>query len=266
MEGFENAMRKDGLCESSVRLYSGIVRMFLREHGAPGEESVRAYKGELVAGYAPSTVNSRIKALNRYLCYIGRGDLRMTSVPEPRPSFADDVVEEDDYLLLKSRLLAEGRERDYFAVWTMAATGVRISELLLMTRADLEAGFADVHGKGGKVRRVWIPTGLRREARAWATREGIEGRLFLNRCGEPITARGLAQQVKECARRCGIEESRVHPHAFRHYFAKRCLACGGVDLPTLADMLGHSSIETTRIYLRRSSREQRALVDRVVTW
>lgn len=232
----------------------------------PAPAALAAWRDSLICRCKPATVNLRIHAVNRYLRFLGRADAQLASVRAPHLSFTDNVVGEEDYLLLKARLRADGRLRDYFAVWTMAATGLRVSELLGLTRANLDAGFADVVGKGGKVRRVWFPAHLHADLLEWATTEGLEGSLFLNCCGEPITARGLAQQIKAHARAYGLNDAKVHPHALRHYFAKRCLESRIIDLPTLADLLGHSSIETTRIYLRRSSSEQLSLVNQAVTW
>lgn len=298
---FERSLQREGLSDGTVDLYVRIVRSMLRECGCvdapsdhhrgadsaiiavgeggcgghsatdaqsatPTPTMLAAWRASLIRRCKPATVNLRIHAINRYFRFVGSPDAQLATVRTPRPSFTDNVVGEEDYLLLKARLLADGHLRDYFAVWTMAATGVRVSELLALTRADLDAGFADVVGKGGKVRRVWIPTHLLADLLEWASSEGIVGRLFLNRRGEPITARGLAQQIKSHARAYGLDDAKVHPHALRHYFAKRCLASRIVDLPTLADLLGHSSIETTRIYLRRSSTEQLALIDQMVTW
>jgi site-specific recombinase XerD len=143
---------------------------------------------------------------------------------------------------------------------------VRVSELLQLTVAGVQASFYDVVGKGGKIRRVLLPTKLASETRRWLYDcRHQEGYVFLNKFGAPITARGLSQRLKDHALACGINPQSVHPHAFRHAFARAFLDAGG-DIALLADIMGHSSIETTRIYLRRGAAEQRQLVDQVVTW
>lgn len=269
---FEKSLVAEGLSEGTVAQYVKSVRLMLRECAARSgktelsAEVLAAYRSAIVRRCRPATVNLRIHAINRYLDFIGKGGLKLATVRCEPPSFTDNVVAEEDYQTLKARLRTDGYMRDYFAVWTMAATGVRVGELLTLTRDDVKTGYADVRGKGSKMRRVWFPDSLRRATLDWAEAEGIRDKLFLNYRGDPITARGLSQQIKGHARSYGLDVRKVHPHAFRHYFAKRCLASRMVDLSTLADMLGHSSIETTRIYLRRSSSEQLALIDEMVTW
>ena len=107
---------------------------------------------------------------------------------------------------------------------------------------------------------------LRSEAADWLKEQGLNsGYIFLNRFGERITARGIAQQLKLFAKKYGINTAVVYPHSFRHRFAKNFLDRFN-DLALLADLMGHESIETTRIYLRRTATEQQAIVDKIVNW
>lgn len=92
-----------------------------------------------------------------------------------------------------------------------------------------------------------------------------DGLLFLNRFGDPISKRGLACQLKARAAECGVDEGVVRPHAFRHLFARRFLGEGG-DIALLADLMGHSSVETMRVYLRRTASEQRSGLERLICW
>ena len=117
--------------------------------------------------------------------------------------------------------------------------------------------------QGRKIRRLYIPNQLREETLQWLDRDS--GYLFLNRYGERITTRGVACRLAFYARKYGINPAVVHPHAFRHRYAKNFLGKHG-DLALLADLLGHENIATTRIYLRKSSLEQRKLIDQIVHW
>ena len=127
-------------------------------------------------------------------------------------------------------------------------------------------GHIDLYSKGGKMRRIYIPQKLKREALAWLESRGQEsGFIFINRSGGRITARGIAAQLKKLAIKYKLNPAVVYPHSFRHRFAKNFLEKFN-DISLLADLMGHESIETTRIYLRRTSTEQRTIVDRVVTW
>ena len=120
--------------------------------------------------------------------------------------------------------------------------------------------------KGGKLRRIYIPKALQNEALSWLNDKHQEsGFIFLNKYGDRITTRGISGQLKKLAVRYGIDPAVVYPHSFRHRFAKSFLErCN--DIAFLADLMGHESIETTRIYLRKTSTEQRAIVDDVIDW
>lgn len=130
----------------------------------------------------------------------------------------------------------------------------------------MRIGYFDIYTKGGKIRRLFIPKTLRIETEEWLIMESREsGYLFLNRFGERITTRGIAQQLKNYAEKYGLNTKVVYPHSFRHRFAKNFLEKFN-DIALLADLMGHESIETTRIYLRRTSAEQQEIVDKVITW
>ena len=148
----------------------------------------------------------------------------------------------------------------------LAATGARVSELIQIKVEHVQIGYYDIYTKGGKIRRIYIPKTLRKETAEWLIKNNrTSGYLFLNRFGERITTRGIAQQLNNYATKFVMNEKVVYPHSFRHRFAKNFLEKFN-DISLLADLMGHESIETTRIYLRRSSAEQQEIVDRVITW
>ena len=151
-------------------------------------------------------------------------------------------------------------------MWYLAATGARVSELVQIKIEHVRAGFFDLYTKGGKLRRLYIPKILKAETEEWISKRKIEsGYLFLNRFGTRITTRGISQQLKIHAIKYGLNPKMIYPHSFRHRFAKNFLEKYN-DIALLADLMGHESIETTRIYLRRTSSEQQNIVDTVVTW
>lgn len=171
-----------------------------------------------------------------------------------------------DYKFLKSRLKKDGYIEWYFVVWFLGATGARVSELLQIKAEHVEIGYLDMYTKGGKIRRLYIPKRLREEAAKWLKQKKISsGYIFLNRFGERISARGIAQQLKYFAGKYGLNKNIIYPHSFRHRFAKNFLEKFN-DIALLADLMGHESIETTRIYLRRTATEQQSIVDKIVTW
>lgn len=142
----------------------------------------------------------------------------------------------------------------------------KFSILVALPLEHVFIGYFDLYSKGGKLRRLYIPKKLKEETERWLKGKGItSGYLFLNRFGERITVRGISQQLKNYANKYGLNPKVVYPHSFRHRFAKNFLEKFN-DISLLADLMGHESIETTRIYLRKTSSEQQAIVDKVVTW
>ena len=178
----------------------------------------------------------------------------------------ENVISNADYLFLKKKLKQEENKEWYFVVRFLAATGARVSELVQIKVEHVQVGYYDIYTKGGKIRRIYIPKSLREETSEWLKElKRTTGYLFLNRFGQRITTRGIAQQLKNYAVKYGLNEKVVYPHSFRHRFAKNFLEKFN-DISLLADLMGHESIETTRIYLRRSSTEQQEIVDKIITW
>lgn len=195
----------------------------------------------------------------------GLGHLRIRSAGIPAKRYLQATLSLGDYKMLKDWLRKNGLHTYYFSVRIMANTGVRVSELVRLTADDARRGYGDVRGKGGKLRRVYFPEGLQTELEEWVGSQEPRRPLMLNRFGKPLSVRGLSGQLKVYAQKCGINPALVHPHAFRHLFARQFLAHGG-DIALLADLLGHSSLETTRIYLRQPVEEQRRHIDELVCW
>ena len=141
-----------------------------------------------------------------------------------------------------------------------------MSELIQIKAEHVKIGHIDLYSKGGKLRRIYIPKKLQEEALAWfEQKKQNSGFIFLNKYGERITTRGISGQLKNLAKRYGIDTAVIYPHSFRHRFAKSFLErCN--DIAFLADLMGHESIETTRIYLRKTSTEQRTIVDSIIDW
>lgn len=148
----------------------------------------------------------------------------------------------------------------------LGATGMRVGELINLKIENIHNKTVDLYAKGGKYRRVYIPSKLSEEIIKWQAAEKRNiGYLFLNRFGQQLTTKGIAIQLKTYASEYQINTKAVHPHAFRHLFAKSFLSrCPDISL--LADLLGHENISTTRLYLRRSCQEQQELIDKIVKW
>ena len=192
--------------------------------------------------------------------------MKLKFVKVQQQNFLENVISDADYRFFIKKLKIDGRMNWYFVVRYLCATGARMSELIQIKVENVEVGYLDIYGKGGKLRRLYIPKKLKTETLKWVSEIGLaSGYLFLNRFGDRITTRGISHQLKIFAAEYGINPDVVYPHSFRHRFAKNFLDKYN-DLALLAELMGHESIETTRIYLRRTANEQQELIDRIVTW
>ena len=263
---FQAFLEKSDLARNTVASYVWTVNHFISNYGEFNKENLLAYKGFLMEHFKPQTVNLRLQGVNKFLEFIRKDKLKMKFVKVQQKNFLENVISDADYKFLKRKLKSDGYQEWYFVVWFMGATGARISELLKIKAEHVEVGYLDLYSKGGKIRRLYIPKRLREEAKEWLQGESLyTGYIFRNRYGGVISARGIAQQLKHFAEQYGLDPKVVYPHSFRHRFAKNFLEKYN-DIAFLADLMGHESIETTRIYLRRTATEQQAIVDKVVTW
>ncbi len=263
---FKRFLDKQNLSNNTVTSYLWTVRYFLSNYGEVTKKNLLSYKGYLVEKFKPQTVNLRLQGMNKYLEFLKLDKLKMKFVKVQQKNFLENVISNADYKFLKTRLKADGYDDWYFVVWFLTATGARVSELVQIKAEHVQLGYLDIYSKGGKLRRLYIPKNLRTEAVKWLEkRNQTSGYLFLNRFGQRITTRGIAQQLKHFAEMYGLNRDVVYPHSFRHRFAKNFLDRFN-DIALLADLMGHESIETTRIYLRRTASEQRAIIDKVVNW
>lgn len=263
---FEEHLKKCNLSENTLASYLWTVDYFCRNYTGVTKENLLAYKGFLMDRYKPKTVNLRIQAMNKYLDYLGKPELRLKAVKVQQKNFLENVISNADYIFLKRQLKKDNNLEGYFVVWFLAATGARVSELIQIKAEHVEMGYIDLYTKGGKLRRLYIPKKLKLETLKWLAETGrTSGYLFLNRYGRQISTRGIFQQLKTYADKYGLDKKVVYPHSFRHRYAKNFLE-KYTDIALLADLMGHESLETTRIYLRRTASEQQAIVDEIVTW
>jgi len=220
----------------------------------------------LVDKYKGKTVNLRIQGINKYLEFIGKDNLKLKFIKVQQKTYLENVISDADYDFLKTKLLKDENYEWYYVVRFLGATGARVSELIQFKYEHLIRGYIDLYTKTGKVRRIFIPKKLRIEAsQYYSSINRTNGYLFLNKNNDQITTRGIAHQLKTLARKYQMNLNVVYPHSFRHRFAKNFLE-KRKDIALLADLLGHESIETTRIYLRKTSEEQQEIVDSIVDW
>lgn len=263
---FDKKLHQTNLSQNTIDSYMHTLKQFNSLYEEVNKKNLLSYKGFLIENYKPKTVNLRILAMNKYLDTNNKGNLKLKLIKIQQKTFLENVISDADYRFFRNKLKRDGRLNWYFVVRFLTATGARISELIQIKVEHVEQGYLDIYGKGGKVRRIYIPKLLKNETIKWLETENMKsGYLFLNRFGEKLTTRGVAHQLKIFAGEYGMNTKVVYPHSFRHRFAKNFLDKYN-DLALLADLMGHESIETTRIYLRKTANEQQEIVDKIITW
>lgn len=263
---FERHLRDTNLSENTIASYLFALKQFSEQYDAVTLKNLRAYKMWLIESYKPKTVNLRLRAINCYLESVGKDKWKQPFIRVQQKAFLENVISEADYEYFKTCLKQDDELFWYFVIRFLAATGTRVSELIQIKVEHIRLGHLDLYSKGGKLRRIYIPKALQNEALSWlADKQQESGFIFLNKYGQRITTRGISGQLKKLATRYGIDPAVVYPHSFRHRFAKSFLEkCN--DIAFLADLMGHESIETTRIYLRKTATEQQEIVDTIVDW
>lgn len=213
-------------------------------------------------GVKPATVNIKLTALDRFLVCNGWQDCRVKHLKLQRRLFRESSREltraEYERLVEKADVL--GKKRLVLLMETICATGIRVSELQYITREAVQRGKAEITLKG-KIRTILIPGKLCRKLEKYAREQKIaSGEIFLTRSGRSLCRKQIWAEMKAICRAAGVEESKVFPHNLRHLFARAFYkACR--DVARLADVLGHSSIETTRIYLISTGVEHAKTLD-----
>lgn len=250
----------------TIQKYRRDVTAFARWIGGAvvTKETAARWKTHLLErGCKPETVNSKLSAINGFFAYMNWA-IRVKFLKIQRNLFRDPARElsrqEYDCLLTTAR--ETGQERLALIMETLCATGIRISELRYITVEAAKDGRATISLKG-KIRTILLPTKLYRKLTKYARKEKIaSGAIFRTKSGRPISRRQVWYELKRLCQAAGVEPGKVFPHNLRHLFATTFYrACK--DIARLADVLGHSSIETTRIYLAVSGAEQARQLDKL---
>lgn len=263
---FEEYLKKKNLSQNTIKSYLFTVKQYQSKYLIINKKNLQTYKTFLVENYKIKTVNLRIQAINSYLKYLKKEALRLPLLKLQQKNFLENVISEADYEYFKKCLKNNKEMYWYFVIRFITATGARISELIQFKVEHVKIGYFDLYSKGGKLRRIYIPQKLQEEALKWFEQNNItEGFIFKNKYGNKITARGISGELKKLGIKYGLNPKVIYPHSFRHRFAKSFLDRFN-DISLLADLMGHESIETTRIYLRRTSTEQQEIVNKIIDW
>ena len=221
------------------------------------KETVSEWKEQLrTAGYKPETVNGKLSAVNKFLSCMGWGECCVKYLKIQRRLFRSTGREltKDEYTRLVETAQGLGKTRLALLIETICATGIRVSEVKYITAEALRAGRADISLKG-KIRTVLLPGKLCRKLQKYAKKQKItSGEVFLTRSGKGVSRRQIWAEMKALCKQARVAPSKVFPHNLRHLFARTFYRVSR-DVAKLADVLGHTSIETTRIYLISTGEE-----------
>ena len=267
IQAYADHLRLEEKSAATVEKYLRDVRAFARwlEGREITKERTAAWKTHLVErGYAPASVNAMLSALNSLLDFLGFGDCRVKFLKVQRRMFRDDSrdLTRSDYNALTAAAKAQNKTRLALLMEAICATGIRVSEVQYITVEAARAGRAEVALKG-KIRTILIPSKLCRKLLKYAKQQKIaSGKLFLTQDGLPVSRQSIWTRMKALCEAAGVERSKVFPHNLRSLFARSFYgSCH--DVVRLADVLGHSSIETTRIYLMSTGKEYLRQLDKL---
>lgn len=256
---FGKYLREEEYGKATMEKYLREARGFCRWLGGRevDKKSTAEFKNNLQEkGYAPSTVNGKLSALNAFFRFAGWEECRVKFLRIQRKIFRDQKKElsREEYRRLLRTAKERKNERLALLMETVCGTGIRVSEAAYITVEALKKGRAEVMLKA-KVRIIFLPEKLCRRLLKYAEKAGIvSGEIFLTGNGRRLSRRQIWREMKGLCRHAGVEEAKVFPHNLRHLFATAFYRVSG-DIVKLADVLGHSSIETTRIYLMTSGKE-----------
>lgn len=253
-------LRTEERSEATIEKYQRALRDFysqLPASGAVTKEVTHGWKCHLHEhGYAVSTINSMLAALNGFLVYMGWPECRVKPFKRQRRIFADKCRElsREEYMRLLEAAQRQGNERLMLVMQAICSTGIRVSELKHITVEAVCEGRAEVFCKA-KLRTIFIPRKLQKILIRYAKKHNIKaGPVFVSRSGQPLDRSNIWSDMKRLCKNAAVDPQKVFPHNLRHLFAKTFYELDK-DIAKLADLLGHASIETTRIYIMECGEE-----------
>ena len=258
--GFKTFLISEERSSATVEKYLRDVRRFFDflGHKSLERDAVMEYKRGLLERYTPRSANSMLASINSYLRFIGRHELcvKQFRVQQEAYSSAEKELTREEYTRLVAVAKKRKNERLNLILQTICSTGIRVSELRYITVEALKKGEATVSCKG-KIRRIFILARLAERLLIYCKKMGIcTGSVFVTARGTPISRNSVWRQMKSLCREANVRETKVFPHNLRHLFARTFYGIEK-DIAKLADILGHASINTTRIYIVTSGAEHK---------
>ena len=248
---FKNYLFEEEKSENTIEKYIRDITFFMT--WICGQEVTKIlaldYKKQLCEKYAPASVNAAISSLNSFFAYMEWHDIRIKALKIQRQIFSskDKELTKAEYARLLTAAKNKNNERLYYLMQTICSTGIRVSELRYITTSAIKSGQAIINCKG-KMRIVILPKELCKMLKGYIKKNNIKkGSVFVSKNGKPLDRSYIWKMLKFLCESAGVSKDKVFPHNFRHLFARTYYSLQK-DVVRLADILGHSSVNTTRIY------------------
>ncbi|MBP3238849.1 MAG: tyrosine-type recombinase/integrase [Lachnospiraceae bacterium] len=265
LDNFKEKMICEEKSQATIEKYLRDIRtfmLFINENPVT-KEKVIAYKNKLREdGYAIRSVNSMLAGINSYFSFLGWNELRVRTIKMQRKIYCSENKElsKTEYERLVNTAKRNNNERLAMLLQTICGMGIRVSELKYVTVETVKKGEAEVICKG-KVRSVFIMRKLQLKLSEYAKKHGIQsGSIFVTKNGNPMSRTNIWREMKSLCVMANVDPEKVFPHNLRHLFA-RVFYSIEKDIVKLADVLGHSSIDTTRIYIISTGTEHRRCIE-----
>ncbi len=261
IKDFSCCLKSEEKSKNTVQKYMRDVQAFAEYLGGAEitKEAVIAYKSKLLAeNYAVRSINSMLASLNSLFAFLGWTDCRVKSIKLQRQIYCPEEKEltKAEYMRLVNTAKQKGNERLNLILQTICGTGIRVSELQYITVEAVKNGEAIVSLKG-KTRSVFIVKELQKKLLRYTAEQGIQsGFIFVTKTGKPMSRTNIWREMKGLCKQADVNPQKVFPHNLRHLFARVFYGIEK-DIAKLADILGHSSINTTRIYIISTGNEHR---------
>lgn len=266
IEKFKNHLVNEEKSEATLEKYIRDISAFLAWlcGQAVNKTVVLAYKNFLTENYKPASVNSMLSSINAFFTYNEWCDCRVKSLKIQKQVFAskDKELTKEEYNKLLDAARSKKNERLYLLMQTICSTGIRVSELKFITVAAVSSGVAEIRCKG-KFRQVFLPKKLCKILTDYIRERKIKsGAVFISKNGKPLDRSNIWADMKKLCEVAGVSKDKVFPHNLRHLFARTYYSLQK-DIVRLADILGHSSVNTTRIYTMEIGDVHRKQIERL---
>lgn len=265
-KAFERQLFLEERAAATISKYRKNLQTFFK--GFPAQEitkeDILQRKEDLRQNWALSTVNGMLSVVNRFFRFLGWHELCLQYYKQQKQIFAEPKKEltKEEYERLVQTAKKHGNKRLYLLIQTICATGIRVSELKYITAETVQIGMAEVKCKG-KQRTIFLPKKLQRMLQQYLRDENrSEGSVFVTRNGKPMDRSNIWAEMKNLCEEAEVSREKVFPHNLRHLFARTFYNMER-DIAKLADLLGHASIETTRIYIMESCETHRQKLEQM---